>query len=71
MLESLLQEKRLYLKETQTLVFYCCEIFKNTYFEEHLGTAVVLGRHMFLIRATVLKLETSLKVADISEFYST
>ena len=36
MLESLLQ---LYSKETPTQVFYCCDIFKNTYFEEHLRKA--------------------------------
>ena len=36
MLESLLQ---LYSKETPTRVFYCCDIFESTYFEEHLRTA--------------------------------
>ena len=30
---------QLYRKETPTQVFYCCEIFKNTYFEEHLCRA--------------------------------
>ena len=31
----------IYYKETPTQVFSCeyCEMFKNTYFEEHLGTA--------------------------------
>ena len=27
------------LKETPSQMFYRCEIIKNTYFEEHLGTA--------------------------------
>ena len=27
------------LLKTLTQAFYCCEIFKNTYFEEHLRTA--------------------------------
>ena len=30
----------IFIKETPTQVFYCeyCEIFKNTYFKEHLST---------------------------------
>ena len=35
-LESLLE---FYENETPTQVFSCCEIYKNTYFEEHLRTA--------------------------------
>ena len=36
MLESLLQ---LYQKEAPTQLFYCYEILKNTYFQEHLRMA--------------------------------
>ena len=46
MLESLLNKvKGLQNKETPTQVFSCeyCEIFKNTYFEEHLQTAASKG----------------------------
>ena len=37
-----LSESRFLKKETPTQVFSCeiCEIFKNTYFEEHLRTTV-------------------------------
>ena len=52
---------QLYQKETPTEVFSCeyCEIFKNTYFEEHLQTAasvfliiklVISIGHLFLIK---------------------
>ena len=46
MLESLFDYRpsglQLYLKETPAQVFPCeiCEIFKNTYFAEHLQTTV-------------------------------
>ena len=44
---------QLFLKETPTQVFSCeyCAVFKNTYFEKHLGTAAsksLIRRHFFL-----------------------
>ena len=41
MLESVFNKIATLLKTTLTQVFYCeyCEIFKNTYFEEHLPSA--------------------------------
>ena len=45
MLEFLIDKVAGLLKKTPTQVFSCeyYEIFKNTYFEEHLGTAALIG----------------------------
>ena len=47
-----------YSKETPAQVFSCefCEIFKNTYFLEHLRTAAC-GRFKGIISPNVIKLE--------------
>ena len=48
---------RAYLKETPTQVLCCevCETFKNTYFEEHLGTAASKNVFMKLRKIKIYK----------------
>ena len=42
-------------KETPTQVFFCeyCDIFKNTYFEKHLGTTVSVNSRAALFQESL------------------
>ena len=61
-----------FLKKTPTQMVSCeyCKIFKNTYFEEHLRTAVRILRKISFWKMKKWKIENSekLEISKISEF---